>query len=203
MANVKRRTTKGRVRTARLGAKTAEPVRVKRAYEQPEATDGYRVLVDRLWPRGVLKDALAIDVWMKEIGPSNELRRWFGHDAARWDEFATGYRGELRRQPAAGLVDELVALANRGALTLVYGAKDELHNQAVVLRELIERRRRRTRAHSPAAKTAAEAAPLAQGRPLAEPRPNSSRRRPMGATKARAGGGAPRTRRTGSQLRSQ
>jgi uncharacterized protein YeaO (DUF488 family) len=139
-------------------------VRLKRAYEQPEATDGYRVLVDRLWPRGVHKDALAIDAWMKEIGPSDELRRWFGHDAARWGEFAAGYRGELRRQPAAGLVDELVALANRGALTLVYGAKDELHNQAVVLRELIEQKMRRAHPHSRPARTAAEAAPLARSR---------------------------------------
>ncbi|WP_437643470.1 DUF488 domain-containing protein [Sorangium sp. So ce362] len=202
MANVKRRTTTGRVRTAHLGAKRAEPVRLKRAYERPEATDGYRVLVDRLWPRGVRKDALAIDAWMKEIGPSDELRRWFGHDAARWDEFAAGYRGELRRQPAAGFVDELVALANRGALTLVYGAKDELHNQAVVLREVIEQRAHRTRARSQTTKNAAEAAPLAQGRALAEPRPASSRRRPTSAAKARAGGGAPRTRPTGSRLRS-
>jgi uncharacterized protein YeaO (DUF488 family) len=203
MTSVTRRTTNSSARTARLGAKTAEPVRLKRAYEPPEATDGYRVLVDRLWPRGVRKDALAIDAWMKEIGPSDELRRWFGHDAARWGEFAASYRGELRRQPAAGLVDELVVLANRGTLTLVYGAKDELHNQAVVVRELIEQKRRKAHAHSPAAATTAETSPLAQGRALAEPRPTSSRKRAMGATKARAGGGAPRTRRTGSHLPSQ
>jgi uncharacterized protein YeaO (DUF488 family) len=140
MASVGRRST--------TGGKTAGNVRIKRAYEAPEKADGYRVLVDRLWPRGVRKDALAIDVWMKEIGPSDELRRWFGHDPARWKEFSARYRDELRRQPAASLVAELVDQAKRGRLTLVYGAKDELHNQAAVLRDLIERR---IHAHAPAA----------------------------------------------------
>ena len=121
-------------------------VRIRRAYEDPGAADGYRVLVDRLWPRGARKDALAIDAWMKEIAPSDELRRWFGHDAARWDEFAARYRDELRRQPAASLVDELVSRARRSPITLVYGAKDELHNQAVVLREVIEQRLHRASA---------------------------------------------------------
>jgi uncharacterized protein YeaO (DUF488 family) len=135
------------------------------------------VLVDRLWPRGLRKDALAIDAWMKEIAPSDELRRSFGHDVARWEEFVARYREELRRQPASGLVDELVALAKRGTLTLVYGAKDELHNQAVVLRELIEQSVRKARAHAPAAHVAAEAAPQTRGRALAAPRPTSSRGR--------------------------
>jgi uncharacterized protein YeaO (DUF488 family) len=128
-----------------MRGKTGGAVRVKRAYEEPGADDGYRVLVDRLWPRGVRKDALAIDAWMKEIGPSDELRRWFGHDPARWEEFAARYREELRREPAAGLVADLVAQAKRGPLTLVYGAKDELHNQAVALRDVIERERKRER----------------------------------------------------------
>lgn len=112
-------------------------MRIARAYEEPGAEDGYRVLVDRLWPRGVRKDALAIDTWMKEIGPSDELRRWFGHDPDRWEEFRSRYRDELRREPAAGLLADLVARAQRGPLTLVYGAKDEEHNQAVVLCDLI------------------------------------------------------------------
>jgi uncharacterized protein YeaO (DUF488 family) len=115
-------------------------VRIKRAYEEPEAADGYRVLVDRLWPRGVRKDELVIDAWMKEIGPSDELRRWFGHDPARWDEFVASYRDELRLEPAAGFVDDIVEQAKRGPVTLVYGAKDELHNQAVVLRDVIKQR---------------------------------------------------------------
>jgi uncharacterized protein YeaO (DUF488 family) len=133
---------RGRTGTAR-GDAAAESVRLKRAYDVPGAGDGYRVLVDRLWPRGVRKDALAIDAWMKEVGPSDELRRWFGHDEARWDEFAARYRDELRQSPAAERVDELVAEAERGAVTLVYGARDERHNQAVVLRDVIGRRLRR------------------------------------------------------------
>ncbi|WP_438033495.1 DUF488 domain-containing protein [Sorangium sp. So ce204] len=198
MASVRRRTATRRSRTARVGAETAGAVLLKRAYEQPEAADGYRVLVDRLWPRGVRKDALAIDAWMKEIGPSDELRRSFGHDAARWEEFAARYREELRRQPASGLVDELVAQAKRGTLTLVYGAKDELHNQAVVLRERIEQRLHRARPRAPAAHVAAEAAPRARDRALAAPHPTSSRGRALGATKARA---SP-ARRTGPRVRS-
>nr|WP_240807454.1 DUF488 family protein [Polyangium spumosum] len=122
---------------------------MKRAYEAPEAADGHRVLVDRLWPRGVRKDALTIDAWMKEIGPSDELRRWFGHDDARWEEFAARYREELRRGPAAEHLNELVALAKRGTVTLVFGAKDERHNQAVVLRDVIERRLRRAQKSAP------------------------------------------------------
>jgi uncharacterized protein YeaO (DUF488 family) len=134
---------RGRARQVRSGGDTASEIRLKRAYDEPDAADGYRVLVDRLWPRGMRKDALAIDAWMKEIGPSIELRRWFGHDTARWEEFATRYRAELHQQPAAGLVDELVERATRGTVTLVFGAKDEQHNQAVVLREVIARKLRR------------------------------------------------------------
>ncbi|WP_237244828.1 MULTISPECIES: DUF488 domain-containing protein [Sorangium] len=146
MASTRQRMATGRGRAAPAGGKTAGAVRLKRAYEPPEAADGYRVLVDRLWPRGIRKDALAIDAWMKELGPSDELRRWFGHDVSRWEEFASRYRDELRRQPAAGLADELVARARRETVTLVYGARDELHNQAVVLRDVIEQRLRRPRA---------------------------------------------------------
>ena len=137
--DTKRTSARGRARSARGGG-AAGSVRVKRAYEQPAAGDGYRVLVDRLWPRGVRKEALEIDGWMKEIAPSDELRRWFGHDEARWEEFAKRYAEELRSQPAAALVDELCARAARGPVTLVFGAKDEQHNQAVVLRDVIERR---------------------------------------------------------------
>ncbi|WP_437779981.1 DUF488 domain-containing protein [Sorangium sp. So ce1097] len=158
MASTRQPTAMDRGRAAPAGGTTAGAVRLKRAYEPPEAADGYRVLVDRLWPRGVRKEALAIDAWLKEIGPSDELRRWFGHEAGRWEEFASRYRDELRRQPAAGLADELVARARRGTVTLVYGAKDELHNQAVVLRDVMEQRLRRPRARAPAARSAAEVA---------------------------------------------
>ncbi|GAM10314.1 putative protein [Geobacter sp. OR-1] len=111
-------------------------IRIKRVYSEPEAEDGIRILVDRLWPRGVAKEAARIDEWCKEIAPSNELRQWFGHDPARWDEFRGRYRQEL-----AGHEDILTRLRNiaqKGAVTLLYAAKDEEHNNAVVLKELIE-----------------------------------------------------------------
>ncbi len=113
-------------------------IQVKRAYEEPAPSDGTRVLVDRLWPRGKKKEDLRIEEWMKEIGPSNELRKWFGHDPAKWDEFRKRYFAELDREPE--LVNHLLSLARKGRLTLVYGAKDEEHNQAVALREYLEKK---------------------------------------------------------------
>lgn len=113
-------------------------IAIKRAYEPPDAADGVRVLVDRIWPRGRTKEALHILKWMKELGPSGELRRFFGHDPARWSEFRKRYLHELARADAAPLIDELVALARAGKLTLVYGAKDVEHNQAAVLKEFLE-----------------------------------------------------------------
>ena len=110
-------------------------IRLKRAYAQPSAGYGVRVLVDRLWPRGVRKSDAAIDLWMKEIAPSPELRRWFGHEPARWEEFKRRYKAELAEK--TDLRDELRGIAKRGVLTLVYSASDEAHNQAVVLRDLL------------------------------------------------------------------
>lgn len=110
-------------------------VRLKRAYEPPAATDGVRVLVDRLWPRGLRKAEAAIDRWLKELAPSSELRRWFGHDPGRWDEFRRRYRSELSAH--ADLLNELRATARAGPLTLVYAARDEQHNDAVVLRDVL------------------------------------------------------------------
>ena len=108
---------------------------MKRIYEPAEPTDGYRLLVDRLWPRGVSRQSAALDAWMKEVGPSSELRRWFGHDAARWPEFKRRYRAELEfRQD---LVTEILSLAADGPVTLVYSARDTDHNQAVALAEYI------------------------------------------------------------------
>lgn len=115
--------------------KAASDVRIKRAYEPPSPHDGTRVLVDRLWPRGVKKADAAIAQWMKEIAPSNELRKWFGHDPERWDEFRRRYRAELAHKKE--LVGQLRELAARGPLTLIYSAHDEAHNQAVVLRETL------------------------------------------------------------------
>jgi uncharacterized protein YeaO (DUF488 family) len=111
-------------------------IAIKRVYDAPDKSDGFRVLVDRVWPRGVSKEKAAVDLWMKEVGPSTQLRQWFGHDPARWDEFRKRYRDELKEK--RDLLDQLRAHAAKGRLTLVYSAKDEAHNQAVVLREVLE-----------------------------------------------------------------
>ncbi|MCC7484383.1 MAG: DUF488 family protein [Burkholderiales bacterium] len=112
---------------------------LKRAYEEASAADGMRVLVDRLWPRGMSRGALAVDFWLKDVAPSPALRRWYGHEPARWRAFAAKYRAELaRRTDLLRLLDEL---RRRGRVTLVYGARDEARNNAVVLREVIEGRR--------------------------------------------------------------
>ena len=113
----------------------ASNVRLKRAYEAAEETDGVRILVDRLWPRGVSKDEARLDEWIREIAPSTELRRWFGHDPGRWGEFRKRYRTELVEH-SAQLVD-LRRRAREGPITLVYSARDENHNDAVVLRNVI------------------------------------------------------------------
>ncbi|WP_192248760.1 DUF488 domain-containing protein [Mesorhizobium silamurunense] len=116
-----------------------EKVKLKRAYESPSTDDGKRVLVDRLWPRGVRKSEAAIDYWMKELSPSTELRKWFGHDPARWDEFRRRYAAEIHQH--RGELGQLRSLMQEGAVTLVYSAHDEAHNDAVVLREILLRHR--------------------------------------------------------------
>ncbi len=110
-------------------------ISLKRAYEEAAKTDGTRVLVDRLWPRGVTKDEADIDLWAKEVAPSTQLRKWFGHDPEKWPEFQKKYRDELKDNPA---LSEIKKLSLEGHVTLIYGAKDELHNQALVLKELLE-----------------------------------------------------------------
>jgi uncharacterized protein YeaO (DUF488 family) len=110
-------------------------VKLKRAYEQPVAEDGTRILIDRLWPRGIKKADAAIDLWMKDIAPSTELRRWFGHQAERWQEFRRRYAEELRQRPE--LLEELRTLARKGPISLVFAAHDQAHNDAVVLKELL------------------------------------------------------------------
>ena len=116
-------------------AKAPMEIRIKRAYEPASLHDGTRILVDRLWPRGLKKSDAAIAQWMKEIAPSSELRKWFGHDPARWEEFRSRYKAELRAK--RDLLAELRELAKKKPLTLVYSAHDEAHNQAVVLREAL------------------------------------------------------------------
>lgn len=109
-------------------------LKIKRAYEEAQRADGTRVLVDRLWPRGVKKENARIDWWAKELAPSSELRKWFGHDPDKFAEFAKRYRSELKGNEALVRLKELVA---KGDVTLVYGAKDEQHNQARVLQQLL------------------------------------------------------------------
>lgn len=118
-------------------ASTTRPrIRLKRAYEAASRSDGTRVLVDRIWPRGVRKEAAALDYWLKELAPSDGLRRWFGHKPARWEEFRKRYKAELRdnRKELNALRD----LCRSRVVTLVFGARDEKHNNAVVVKELLE-----------------------------------------------------------------
>lgn len=123
---------------ASAGSPAPEPqmdFRIKRAYEPPDPGDGLRILVDRLWPRGISRQKAALDQWMKDVAPSTSLREWFGHDPARWQEFRRRYIDELRGK--APLVAQLRALAKERPVTLVYSARDQLHNDAVVLREVL------------------------------------------------------------------
>jgi uncharacterized protein YeaO (DUF488 family) len=113
-------------------------VAIKRVYEPVSPKDGYRILVDRLWPRGLSKDRAAVDLWLKDIAPSTELRRWFGHDPSKWDEFRRKYSAELATH--AEDVAQIRKLAKRRRVTLVYGARDTERNDAVVLLGYLESR---------------------------------------------------------------
>ncbi|MGZ3687629.1 MAG: DUF488 domain-containing protein [Bdellovibrionota bacterium] len=112
-------------------------VKIKRAYEETEKGDGYRILIDRLWPRGIRKSKLILDEWAKELAPSSELRKSFGHDPDKWKEFQSRYRRELRTPEHRRIIEALARRARRRPLTLVYSAKDEEHNDAVVLKNVI------------------------------------------------------------------
>lgn len=116
-------------------------VRIKRVYVEPSPGDGVRILVDRVWPRGVSKEQARLDAWRKELAPSTELRKWFGHDPKKWDDFRTRYRLELRRPEQNQAIQELARLARTKTVTLLYGAADTEHNQALVLKELLEQMR--------------------------------------------------------------
>jgi len=112
-------------------------IKLKRAYEKPARDDGERILVERLWPRGLTKQEAKIDLWLKDVAPSAELRRWFGHDPDKWDEFRKRYQKELKDK------DDLIKLLKRkakaGAITLIYSARDEEHNSALVLKQFLRR----------------------------------------------------------------
>jgi len=112
-------------------------IQLKRVYEQPAKEDGTRILVDRLWPRGLTKEKARVDLWFKEIAPSNDLRKWFAHDPAKWPEFKARYKAELKHSSAQ--LSLLKQAITKGPATLLYGAKDTEHNQAVVLQELLSR----------------------------------------------------------------
>lgn len=113
-------------------------IKLKRAYDPPSPDDGVRILVDRIWPRGVKKDDLALDRWEKELAPSSDLRGWFGHDPARWDEFQARYRQELTAPPLQPALDRIAEQARQDTVTLVYGARDTEHNQAVALKAYLD-----------------------------------------------------------------
>lgn len=115
-------------------------VHLKRAYEPVAPGDGHRVLVERLWPRGLRKEQAHLDEWLKEIAPSDSLRKWFHHDPGRWTEFERRYLRELQAEPARAAIADLVRRAEAGTLTLVYSSRDEQHNNAVVLKRVLERR---------------------------------------------------------------
>ena len=110
-------------------------ITLKRVYEEPAKEDGTRILVDRLWPRGLSKEKAHVDLWLKEVAPSNELRKWFAHDPAKWPEFKTRYKAELKQNPEqVALLKQAIA---KGHATLLYGARDTEHNEAAVLQQLL------------------------------------------------------------------
>jgi uncharacterized protein YeaO (DUF488 family) len=116
-------------------------VQIKRVYEEPSEEDGTRILVDRLWPRGLTKEKARVDLWLKEIAPTNDLRKWFAHDPAKWPEFKTRYHAELKHNPEQmALLHQAIAKA---PATLLYGAKDIDHNEAVILLEVLNRKKPR------------------------------------------------------------
>lgn len=108
-------------------------IQIKRVYEKPDPKDGFRILVDRLWPRGLTKEKAAVDLWLKDVAPSTELRKWFGHDPEKWKEFQKKYLKELKENKEA--VDTLKEHLKKGTVTLLYAAKDEAHNEAEMLKD--------------------------------------------------------------------
>ncbi len=116
-------------------------LKIKRAYEKKEAGDGKRILIDRLWPRGLGKDEAGIDVWRKELAPSTALRKWFGHDPEKWEEFRKRYRAELATPETKRLLEEIAREAEHHAVTLIYSAKDTEHSDVRVLEEMLTKLR--------------------------------------------------------------
>jgi uncharacterized protein YeaO (DUF488 family) len=151
-------------------------IQIKRTYEPPARGDGRRILVERLWPRGMKKEALAADAWLKDVAPSTELRKWFGHQVERWEEFRLRYRAELDANPAAWA--PILEAARGGKVTLLFSAHDTLHNGAIVLRDYLNERESHARS---APRTKRPSAPTARtrrasGRSRRKPTETSSRR---------------------------
>jgi len=113
-------------------------IKIKRVYERPEKDDGTRILVDRLWPRGLTKEKANVDIWLKEIAPSTELREWFGHDPQKWKRFRGRYETELRHN--GDLIEMLANKAKKDTITFIYAARDEKHNEARVLKQFLEKK---------------------------------------------------------------
>jgi uncharacterized protein YeaO (DUF488 family) len=113
------------------------PAKIKRVYEEPDPADGFRILVDRLWPRGLTKARAKVDLWLRDIAPSTELRKWFDHDPLKWEEFQRRYHEELQRNSES--VEMLLYEARKRPITLLYAAKDELRNEAVILQRLLKK----------------------------------------------------------------
>jgi uncharacterized protein YeaO (DUF488 family) len=114
-------------------------IRIERVYDNPKEVDSFRILVDRLWPRGLRKEKIGIDLWQKDIAPSNSLRKWFGHDVKKWDEFKRKYFKELDKKSDSDTVDRIIKLAKeQNSITLLYGTKEERFNNAVALKEYLE-----------------------------------------------------------------
>jgi uncharacterized protein YeaO (DUF488 family) len=113
-------------------------ITIKRIYDPVSEDDGKRILVDRLWPRGVKKEKAAIDEWLKDIAPSDELRKWFSHDSSKWQEFKNRYKMELKGKDKSEFIEHLRKIARKGKITLLFSAKDIVHNNAVALKELLE-----------------------------------------------------------------
>lgn len=116
-------------------------IRLKRVYEEPSKKDGLRILVERLWPRGLTKERAAVDLWLKNIAPSPALRTWFGHDPAKWEQFQRRYWAELRQKKE--LVDIIRRKSAEGTVTLVYATRDETHNSAIALKAFLDREEKR------------------------------------------------------------
>ncbi|MFO7177707.1 MAG: DUF488 domain-containing protein [Pseudomonadota bacterium] len=160
-------------------------LRVKRVYDPPSPSDGYRILVDRVWPRGLSKEAIRLDRWCKDVAPSTSLRKWFGHDPEKWAAFQERYFAELDAHPEA--LEELVEACRGTTVTLLFGAKDAEHNNAVALKTYLEQRARRARPRlrrtmkaATARKTAAKrpsSTSTTPARPLGQSKPTKSRRR--------------------------